>query len=196
MRYKRCEYKCCVTRHLKRFSAWWCKRRKRRNWLINNQHFIWRRCKNKFAHCFFDRTLSESRLWTNCTTSRHKRCVTIFVLSECHIFWFLNLLIMKSWCRLYCFEHCTAIWITWVVSSFILFLSALNVRIVLIWRLRWLFEETFQSRKWFEFVTQHCQKIDVVLKIVYLHYVDWASRDRRRDINWILKMIAIVDDDR
>ncbi len=132
-----------------------CKHQTRSNWLINNQHLIWRWCKNKLAHCFFNRTLNKNLLWTSCMTLKRKRYVTIFVSSECHIFKFLNLSTMKLWCRFCYFKHCIVIWIMWIVSLFVLVLNVLSVQIALIRRLRRFFEKSFQLRKWFEFVTQN-----------------------------------------
>jgi hypothetical protein len=103
---------------------------------------------------------------------------------------------MKSWCCSCYFEHCTAILIKWTMLSFDHFLNTLNDEIALIRRLRRLFEKSFYSRWRLEFVAQNRQNMNVVLRIVHLHNVEWSSRNHWWDLYWILKMITLVDDNR
>ncbi len=103
---------------------------------------------------------------------------------------------MKSWCRSCYFEHCTAILIKWIVSSFDRFLNALNDEIALIRRLRRFFEKFFYSRWRLEFVTQNRQNIDNVLRTIHLHNAEWSSKNRRWDLCRLLKVTTLVDDNR
>ncbi len=85
----------------------------------------------------FERFLSfhikdESRLRTNCTTSKRRRCVKIFESSVYHILWFENSLVKKSWFRSCCFSHCTVVLREWFFLSFFWVSRVLRVRIALI----------------------------------------------------------------
>ncbi len=74
--------------------------------------------KSLLERFFSFHTKDESRLKTNCTTSKRRRCVKTSESSIYHIFWFENSLIKKSWFRFCCFSHCIVILKKWFFLPF------------------------------------------------------------------------------
>ncbi len=139
-------------------------------------------------------TKNESRLRTNCTTSKRKRYVKIFESSIYRILWFENSLIKKSWFRSCCFSHCIVILKEWFFLSFFWVSNVLFVRIALIIAWCWLVEWFFQMRRRFESVSKQSKSVNFFLRRVDLYYADEAFVKSRRFVDRTLIAASFVND--
>ncbi len=193
-----------LKRHCIRYESWryadlliWasvCTCLKKRSRLISCRRSALCWHKNTFE-CFFSfHTKNESRLKTNCTTSKRRRYVKVFESSIYHILWFENSLIKKSWFRSCCFSRCIVVLRKWFFLSFFWISRALRVRIALMIAWYRFIEWSFQTRRRFEFVSKQNKNVDFFLRRIDLYHVDEAFIKSRRFVDEILIAISFVND--